>query len=46
MLSPQVVQVKKMASMSYLPFRGLSAWFSCSVNPKVIKNWGEISTMQ
>ena len=25
----------------YLPFRGLSAWFSCSVNPSIIKLWSK-----
>ena len=27
--------------ISYLPFRGLSAWFSSSVNPALCKKWGE-----
>ena len=26
--------------MAYLPFRGHCAWFSASVHPSVIKNWG------
>jgi len=25
----------------YLPFRGLSAWFSSSVRPTVVRKWGE-----
>ena len=24
----------------YMPFRGLSAWFSCSVHPEIVKKWG------
>ena len=23
-----------------MPFRGLSAWFSCSVHPEIVKQWG------
>ncbi len=26
---------------SYFPFRDLSAWFSCSVNPSIVKLWSK-----
>ncbi len=25
----------------FLPFRGISAWFSCSVHPSTVKLWGK-----
>ena len=34
----------KAVQKSYLPFRGLSAWFSSSVRPSMAKKWGKMFT--
>lgn len=36
-----LLQALAMTSQAYLPFRGLSGWFSCSISPALAQLWGK-----